>query len=261
MKDINVPFSVYDFFAIFLPGAVFLLILYVLVGSLFPADLHQSLFRFFTDGGIFALSLALILCYATGHIVAVLSYDLEAISDRLFGQQPYLFLSEVGLLNYKPVIRIGDRWAIRSAKRTVGKISSYGTILREQATARWGEGLSPEHLWSLCKAVVREKQPTSFSLAQSFLTIAGMCRGLAFIFFLPTLVLLLEILVRSHSVAETLTVLVFLVICATLTVAFLGRMRAYQRYYTEETFHAFLAYCSIEESRQKPENHVEETAS
>jgi hypothetical protein len=90
MKEITIPFSIFDFFAVLLPGGIGLLGLYMFVNPTLALDVHQSIFSgsilFEIKGDFAIITILVIASYLMGHVLNALSDILiDTSMNKIFG--------------------------------------------------------------------------------------------------------------------------------------------------------------------------------
>jgi hypothetical protein len=252
MKDVSIPFSLFDFFAILLPGAVGAFGLYLFANpALTPAG-HEALASQVVLGQvtnqIAVLTGVVLFSYLLGHALNALS---ELLVDRpangLLGWSTSQYLVGLRLSADKGLRWTGLGWPLRFplqreyAWAAPEKATVFGRLLRACVGEKFGEDVFDEvrYTFNLVQASVREHMKEATAAAQIFIATAVMFQSLAVAMLLIGLALLwgainAQISVTSFVADEVLVILLALI--------FFFSYRRYKRMWVDTFFVAFVTW-------------------
>jgi hypothetical protein len=252
MKDISIPFSLFDFFAILLPGAVGAFGLYLFANpALTPAG-HQALVSQVVlgqiTGQIAVLTGVVLFSYLMGHVLNALS---ELLVDRpanaLLGWSTSQYLVGLRLSVDKGLRWTGFGWPPRLplhrqyAWAAPEEASAFGRLLRTCVEETFGADVFDEvrYTFNLVQASVREHKKEAAATAQIFIATAVMFQSLAVAMLLIGVALLWGVISAQISAAsfvggEALVVVLLLI--------FLFSYRRYKRMWVDTFFVAFVTW-------------------
>lgn len=244
MKDVNVPFSLYDFFAILFPGFFGVVSVY-----LFFDPSLQSLNLYFSDlnsiNDFLLIVIFIITCYFVGHIFNTLgNFFVERPATNFMGWVVNIYLANNGILQDKGVrgfVMKDSR--LKFPKRIfeyVGnnKTKPVGKLIQNCIEVTFGKvNQDYGYAYRLIHAYVTQFAPDSAGEAKVFTATAAMYESLTVAFVLMSIALLNGVL-RGQIVSNVIGVVVALVL---LSVLCFNSSRRYKRMWVETIYAAFVA--------------------
>jgi len=231
MNEMRIPFSVFDFFVYFTPGATLVLILFFSFWTDPTMRLSDAWKNLSNIGELrFGVYLALaIFSYLVGHGVAALgSWTLETVLvGRVFGRpSENLFKSA------------SSRGLFKGYKRSYSQrfISEFERTFREL----FGEGYGAEDTFMICHSVVKEKCENTFSRLNIFITQYDLARNLATVFFIGSPILAAGGVLHGdwYLVSGALLSALFFILM-------LARYLKFYRRYSDEVYRSFFAFAVL----------------
>lgn len=255
MKDINVPFSLYDFFAILFPGIFGLLSIFLFIDpSLQNINIYWQNLKGVND---FVLTLALIiLCYFVGHIFNTLGqFFVERPATQFSGWSVNKYLAIHGILLDKGirgfVIKEGR---LRFPKRIFeynesGKIKPIGSLIKKCVETIFGKiNHDYGYVYRLIQSSVTQFAPDSASEAKIFSATAGMYESLTVSYTLIGIALLYGIII-GKSISDITTPLI--AVSFILSVLCFNSSRRYKRMWVETIYAAFIVVVQSQRNTKK----------
>jgi hypothetical protein len=255
MKDINIPFSLYDFFAILFPGIFGLISIFLFIDpSLQNISAYWQNLRGVND---FAMALALIiLCYFVGHIFNTLGqFFVERPATRFSGWSVNKYLAIHGIVldrGIRGFVRKEGR--LRFPKRIfeyneTGKLNPMGSLIKKCVETIFGKiNQDYGYVYRLIQAYVTQFAPDSASEAKIFSATAAMYESLTVSYTLIGIALLYGVVI-GKSLSDITTPLI--VVSFVLSALCLNSSRRYKRMWVETTYAAFVAVVQSQRNAKK----------
>lgn len=244
MKDINIPFSLYDFFAILFPGIFGLISIFLFLDpSLQNINLYWQSINGIND---FILSLALIiLCYFVGHIFNTLGrFLVERPATQFSGWSVNKYLAIQGIVLDKGIRGfVRKEGHLRFPKRIFeynesGNVKPMGILIKKCVETIFGKiNQDYGYVYRLVQAYVTQLAPASASEAKIFSATAAMYESLTVAYALIGIALLHGIVI-SKSFSNVTVALI--VVSFILSVLCLYSSRKYRKLWVETMYAAFV---------------------
>jgi len=245
MKEINAPFSLYDFFAILFPGLLGIISLYLFLDpSLRNINLYIQGIKGVNE---FVLVLVLIVvCYFVGHIFNTLgNLFVERPATRFLGWTVNNYLTQQGMVLDKGMrgFVIKDS-RLRFPKRIFeytekGKLKPFGTLLKSCIEVTFGKiNQDYGYTYRLIHAYVTQCAPDSAAEAKIFTATAAMYESLTVTFVLIVIALLKGIWIGQTGPGVATIIVAF---SLGLSVLCFSSSRRYKRMWVETIYAAFVA--------------------
>lgn len=265
MNRFSVPFSLYDFFAILLPGSTGLFGVYLFLNpGLTPAG-HEAIFGASVIGGINGeialITVLIILSYLAGHILNSLS---ELIVDkpfnRLGGWSASHYLQWLGLVADKGIIWtarqeqkiLGKGWKTKP-ERILGLFLPYrlyislnparakpnGKLLKKCVEKKFGNVFSQHSFtYLLVRTASASLAPDAAGEAKIFIASSVMFQSLSL-----AMILIMSGLIRAFGlgVAQAGIFWIGTILALAFIVIFLGSYRRYKRLWVEIIYTSFIS--------------------
>jgi hypothetical protein len=224
VKELNVPFSLFDFFAVLLPGGVGLFGMYLFINPALTYAGHDAAFsaiilqRFTSD---IALITGIVLAsYLVGQVLNALSELLiDRPANRFFGAH---IVRDLNHHNVKKAIekKFGDDILQQSARRTFIMIES----------------------------TVSAKMPDAAATARRFIALAALFQSLSL-----ALLVIGSALIRGYAIKEAfsgsfVSFALAVVLILTMTAITLWSYRRYKRMWSQTMCMSFVAWVNLEKS-------------
>jgi hypothetical protein len=255
MKDVNVPFSLYDFFAILFPGLFGVISIYLFIDpSLHSLNIYLLSFKSIND---FILAIILIVfCYFVGHIFNALSQLIvERTATRFLGWAVNNYLATHGVLWDKGirgfVIKDGR---LRFPKRIFeyaenGKPRPVGALIKSCVEVSFGKiNNDYGYTYRLIQAYVTQFAPNSAAEAKTFTATAAMYENLTVTFALIGIAFLKGIL--SNQIGANISVAITAISFA-LSILCFNSSRRYKRMWVETNYAAFVVAVKSQRKTRK----------
>jgi len=255
MKEVNIPFSLYDFFAILLPGSVGLFSLYLFLNPALTAGGHQAAFGGLAIGEstneFVLLTGLIILSYLVGHLLNAFS---ELLIDRpanaILGWHGSIFLKNLGLLVDQGVRGFrdeGGRFAL--PKRTYGwadekDVMPLGKLVRQCIETKFGavfEKRGYSFILTHVRAFVTLNASDVAGEARLFIATAAMFQSLVLATLLVGIAIFIAVLTGQIPPIAFWTSLLLVIV---LMVMFFVSYRRYKRMWVETIYAGFIAKVS-----------------
>ncbi len=257
MKNINIPFSLYDFFAILLPGFAGIFGIYLLIDpGLNFLKQNQNLANIGEMNEILILTGLMVLSYFVGHLLNAFSEVLiDKPANAILGWPANRFLANLGLLVDKGVrgftVKNGR---LKFPKRIYewnesGSPSALGEVLKSCIEKQFGS-IHKEwsYTYTLIRAYVNENLANIASDTKVFSANSAMFASLSMAAILICIAFLKGILAGQISQAIFWPDIIITII---LTLMFFISYRRYKRLWVESLYAGFMM--SVK-SGIKPEN-------
>jgi hypothetical protein len=255
MKEINVPFSLYDFFAILFPGIFGLIsILLFIDPSLQNINAYWQNLKGLNDL-ILTLSL-IIFCYFVGHIFNTLGH--------LFVERPTTQFSGWSVNKYLAihgnVLDKGMRGFVRKEGRLripkrifeyneTGKLKPMGSLIKKCVEATFGKiNQDYGYTYRLIQAYVTQFGPESANEAKIFSATAAMYESLTVSYSLIGIALLYGIIIGKTLSNVTIPLIVVSFVLSALC---FNSSRRYKRMWVETMYAAFVAVVQSQRNTKK----------
>jgi hypothetical protein len=257
MKDVNVPFSLYDFFAILFPGLFGVASIYLFIDpSLKNINLYFSNLNAVND--FLLIIIFVITCYFIGHIFNVLgNFFVERPATNFIGWTVNVYLAKNGILQDKGIrgfVRKDGR--LKFPKRVfeyVGKSRSkpVGELIQSCIEVTFGKvNQDYGYVYRLIYAYVTQFAPVIAGEAKVFTATAAMYESLTVAFVLMGIALLKGNLQGQIATNPTIGGLIVLVL---LSILCFSSSRRYKRMWVETIYAAFVAVVKSQKpSKQSP---------
>jgi hypothetical protein len=218
MKDISIPFSLFDFFAVLMPGVVGLGGLYLFVNPSLTQAGHEAVFsgvaflRF--DSDLVAFTLFILASYLMGQVLNALAELLiDRTANRLFGAHIVQDLTH------------------HTVQQAIRKHLGAGFLK-----------LSARRIFNALEALVGANMPEAAASAKTFIALAVMFQTLAL-----TLMLILAALIRGYWIGALFAGSFFsLVLAIALILVLIGLLlwsyRRYKRMWSTTVAMSFVAW-------------------
>ncbi len=255
MKDVNVPFSLYDFFAILFPGFFGVISIYLFIDP----SLHNLNLYFLSLNNIndFILIIILIvICYFVGHIFNTLgNFFIERPATRFIGWTVNIYLANNGILQDKGIrgfVKKDGR--LNFPKRVFeyignNKVKPVGELIQNCIEVTFGKvNQDYGYVFRMIHAYVKQFASDSAGDAKVFTATAAMYESLTVAFVLMSIALFKGILQdQITSSAAANLIVVFLLLSA---ICF-NSSRRYKRMWVEIIYAAFVAAVKSQRSTRK----------
>jgi hypothetical protein len=217
MKELNIPFSLFDFFAVLMPGALGLLALYIFINPSLTPSGHEAIFsrlalpRF--SGDLTLLTTLVLSAYMLGQVFNALS---EILIDRPFNR-----------LRGAHIVRDIKHHNVRAAIE-----KHFGEDILKQSIRR---------TFIMVESAVAAKFPEAAATARRFIALAVMSQSLALGLLFIGAALIRAQFYRgpvSESLAELLAILVGILVLIALM---LWSYRRFKRMWSQTICMSFVA--------------------
>ncbi len=191
MKEFSIPFSLFDFFAILLPGAVGAFGLYLFANPALTAAGHQAIvsktvFEQITDP-IAVVTGLVMFSYLLGQVLnAVSEMCLDRPANMLLGWSASELLAGLGLSIDRGLKWTGFQGKLRFPIQrqyewaASDQVSDIGRLLRNCVEKKFGQGVfeHPSYTFGLVQAAVREHMKEAAATSQIYIATAVMFQSL-----------------------------------------------------------------------------------
>jgi hypothetical protein len=259
MKEINVPFSLYDFFAILLPGGVGVFGLYLFFNPTLSAEGHQAAAAGVQLSDLNEILLAtgvIVLSYLLGHLLNAFS---ELLIDRpanaTLGWSGSIFLRNLGLL-----VDNGLKWfEFRGGRFSLvrrdynwveaQKVKPVGQALKKCVEDKFGSIFENKgYTFTYVRAFVGQNAPEMAAEARIFIATATMFQSL-----MLAVVLIAAALFKGISAGQIGPWAFWPSVITTITLMcmFFISYRRYKRMWVETIFAGFIVAVKSEKKGKK----------
>jgi hypothetical protein len=249
MAGLSIPFSLFDFFAVLLPGVVTTFSLYLAINPLLSQSRHTQLVTTTVigsfSGELFALAIFVIWCYLLGYAVTNFSQHLI--------EKPYKFLGRQGpTAIFDRVHAAYESNKAKSKQSTSSNWKSnaedaFAAMVAHFAKERFGEGLSVRELFTLCLSVLTENAPANRAGIQIAVVTSQMFQGLALAFLIAFVVVIARVIpIASYPLSWSL-----LVASVLFFISSAYGYGHYKRIYYGSVFGAYVAYEAEQRRKEK----------
>ena len=227
MKDISVPFSLFDFFAVLLPGAAGLFGVYLFLNPALTAAKHEAIFsrlilKEFTSD--LALITTLVLSsYLLGLVLSALSELLiDRPANRLRGAH---IVKDLSHYNVKKAVqqKFGDDILKQSFRRT----------------------------FTMIESTVRTHSPEAAANADKYIALAVMFQSLTLVLFVIEAVLVKGAAAEEVFVGSLVSFAIAVILLLVLISLMLWSYRRYKRMWSRVVCMSFVAWASLEKSGEE----------
>lgn len=258
MKDINVPFSLYDFFAILFPGFLGVLSIYLFIDpTLHNLNLYSLSLNNINE--FIMLIILIVTCYFVGHIFNTLGhFFIERPATRFLGWAVNIYLTDNDILQNKGIrgflVKDGHlNFPKRVFEYTENrKIKPIGMLTKSCVETTFGKiNKDYGYVFRLIHAYVKQFAPYSAGDAKVFTATAAMYESLTVAFTLMGIALLKGMFTNQIilNVAIIPTLILFL-----LSALCFSSSRRYKRMWVETIYAAFVSIVKSQKNTKKISN-------
>ena len=222
MKEIAIPFSIFDFFAVLLPGGIGLLGLYMFANPTLSAEVHKSIFPdsiiFQIEGEFAIITILVIASYLMGHVLNALSDILiDTPMNKIFGAH--------------------IRTDIKNANINKAIVQEFGNDILEQ---------NYRHIFAAVEAIVSKHLPDAVITARRYIATAVMFESLT----LSVIIILAALLIGRilNKFCFSLPLILFLIVLGALIFVFPWSYRKYKGMWSRGITMSFSAWVKSKES-------------
>jgi ABC-type multidrug transport system fused ATPase/permease subunit len=227
MKDISVPFSLFDFFAVLLPGAAGLFGLYLLLNPALTAAEHDAIFSKIVVDKVtsdFALITTLVLAsYLMGLVLNALS---ELLIDR-----------PANRLRGAHIARDLRHYNVKKAVQ-----QTFGDDILKQSHRR---------TFTMIESTVRTHSPETAASADKYIALAVMFQSLALVLFVIEVALVKGTATEAIFAGSLVSFAITATLLLLLILLMLWSYRRYKRMWSQAMCMSFVAWASLEKGAEE----------
>ena len=254
MKDVNVPFSLYDFFAILFPGLFGAISVYLFIDPSLH-NLNLNLLSLNNVNDFILVVVLIVACYFVGHIFNTLGqFFVERPATRFLGWAVNIYLANIGILHDKGIRGFVIKESrLKFPKRIFeyvenNKAKPIGTLINTCIQAAFGKiNQDYGYTYRLIHAYVTQFAPDSAGEAKVFTATAAMYESLTVAFTFMGIALLNGIL--SNQVAPDLAGII--IVLFALSALCFNSSRRYKRMWVETIYAAFVVVVKSQQGARK----------
>ncbi|MBI3762203.1 MAG: hypothetical protein HY260_10120 [Chloroflexi bacterium] len=244
MKDIKLPFSLFDFFAVLFPGVIMLFTIYLWFNPALSARnsvFQGTIFEKFGNELLIA-TFVVLAAYLVGYLInAVSEYLIDRPANALLGWPVHQFLVKQGLMARARAKRPSERKSILTRFQfdpVPANLVRYPFGARLEAVLKKDVGwpIDANSAFKICYYIVQKENPAADALAQTFIAMATMFQGISL-----AGILLMAVAFRNELAHQETTQTFWLVAGVTLFVCALVMYRRYKRLWAETVFYSYAA--------------------